>query len=317
MSLPFVLIGFFLLLIGGEALLRGAVSIGKRLHLSPLFIGVVIVGFGTSMPEMAIGIDAVLSNSSGIALGNAVGSNISNILFILAMAALVKPIARSERLIYPDGLLLVGVSVGFVFLCTQTLIPFWQGAAMTALLVAILGMEYLRIQKQSQHAKLIKQAPLPITEEKTWPPLVAVLMIAGGIFALIAGAEFLIKGATEIARRLDVPEEVIGLSVIAIGTSLPELASALVASFRGHSEVAYGNIFGSNLFNLLGIVGVSSMVGPMFVPEAIFLIDGPVMVGATLLMLFFLWTGRGLSRWEGLLMLLVYIGYIISRFAIG
>ena len=313
-SVIFVIIGFALLLIGGESLLRGAIALGRQLQMSPLFIGVVIIGFGTSMPEMAIGVDAVLSDASPIVVGNSVGSNIANILFILACAALIKPIARSGRVLFPDGLLLIIISLGFVLICTQKTIPAWQGAFMLAILVLLLTIEYLRIKRKADLEALLKKAPIPVKNEKTMHPLFALFFIIVGIVALVFGADYLIAGGSDIARTFNVPEEVIGLSIIAIGTSLPELASAVVASSRGHSEVAYGNIFGSNLFNLLGIIGVSSFVGTLEVPPSISMIDGPVMIIATILMLVFLWTGKGLSRKEGLLMLLAYVAYITARF---
>lgn len=321
MAYFFVAGGLLILLLGGEILTRGAVNLSKRFKLSAVFIGIVVVGFGTSLPEMAIGVDAVLQNAPGLAIGNAIGSNISNILFILAVAAMIRPFNRSERSLFPDGFILVAVSAGVVALGIQGIILPWQGAIMVVLLVCYLTFEYISAsRKKKQLAKITDTSdssdPYEPSNIKEIPLALAIIFIILGLLGLVAGAHILIEGATQIARDYKIPEEVIGLSILAVGTSLPELASAAMAAYRGQSDLAYGNIYGSNLFNLLGILGVAAIVGPLTFPEKVLLIDGPLMIAATCLMLFCFWTGKGLSRIEGLIMFGVYVSYIYLRYTV-
>lgn len=325
MSYAFVAIGLFALLLGGEILIRGAVGLSSRLKLSPVLIGVVIVGFGTSLPELAVGVDAVLKGSPGLALGNAIGSNIANILFILATAALITPFVRSSRALFPDGVILMVVSLGVLSLGFQGQILPWQGAVMVTILVCYMTGEAIYAHRKRKSLKLsesgdtsnVDDADAETYKSSTAKPMqliYALPCIVLGLIGLVIGANYLIDGASQIARDYNIPEEVIGLSVLAVGTSLPELASAVMAAMRGHSGLAYGNIFGSNLFNLLGILGVSAMVGTLTFPEQVLIVDGLVMITATGVMLFFFATGKGLSRIEGALMLLTYAAYITLRY---
>ncbi|MEM7620673.1 MAG: calcium/sodium antiporter [Pseudomonadota bacterium] len=322
MTYAYLALGLFILLFGGEILIRGAVGLSNRLKLSPVFVGVVVIGFGTSLPEMAVGVDAVMQNAPALTLGNAVGSNIANILFILATAALLKPFERSKRALFPDGFILVVASCGVIALGFQDVIHPWQGAVMLCILIAHMSTEYYYAQRKS---KLARQSATSTPDEdvfaysdvKPMSLALALAFISLGLIALLSGAHMLIDGASQIAREFYISEEVIGLSVLAIGTSLPELASAVTAALRGHPGMAYGNIFGSNLFNLLGILGVSSLVGTLNFPERVFFIDGPIMIAATLVMLLFFWTGKRLSRIEGGLMLSIYIAYIYLRYTLG
>lgn len=325
MSYAFVAIGLFALLLGGEILIRGAVGLSSRLKLSPVLIGVVIVGFGTSLPELAVGVDAVLKGSPGLALGNAIGSNIANILFILATAALITPFVRSSRALFPDGVILMVVSLGVLSLGFQGQILPWQGAVMVTILACYMTGEAIYAHRKRKSLKLSESGDMPSVDDadaetyksstaKPMQLIYALPCIVLGLIGLVIGANYLIDGASQIARDYNIPEEVIGLSVLAVGTSLPELASAVMAAMRGHSGLAYGNIFGSNLFNLLGILGVSAMVGTLTFPEQVLIVDGLVMITATGVMLFFFATGKGLSRIEGALMLLTYAAYITLRY---
>ncbi len=316
MILAYLLVGLLLLIVGGEALLRGAVALGKHLGFSPFVIGMVIVGFGTSVPELVVSLEATLRGASSMAVGNVIGSNISNILLILPIAALIRPIGKPARLMVPDGFVLLAVSLVVVMIGLQDQIPAWQGLTLVALLFSLVLIEYLRARKETALRRILTQSIL-LPEEVPHRPLVAILLVCTGIAVIVYGADLLVEGAVRTARLLGVSEGLIGLTIIAVGTSLPELASSIVASWRGHSEVSYGNIVGSNLFNLLGVFGAAILAGPVHFPTTMLIADGPVMIGVTTLMLFFLSTGRGLSRPEAACMLVAYVSYVGLRFTHG
>ncbi|MGD9829181.1 MAG: calcium/sodium antiporter [Hyphomicrobiaceae bacterium] len=317
MSTTFLMFsGLFLLGIGGEALIRGGISIGRRLHMSPLVVGMIIVGFGTSMPELAVSLRATLAGSPAIAVGNVVGSNIANILLILAVAALLRPIPMPSRLMKPDGFVLLAACLAVPLLGLQGTVPRWQGGAMLGVLFLMITAEYVRSRRQRAQEALHEE-PVPLPAEIPHRFWVAVLLVLTGLAAVIYGAELLVAGATAMARALGVSESFIGLSIVAVGTSLPELAGSVVATWRGHSEVAYGNVVGSSIFNVLCIFGAAVAVGPITVPAAMIWFDSVVMIAASVLMLVFVATGRRLSRNEGLVMLACYVGYIALRYKLG
>lgn len=301
-----------MLLIGGEALVRGAVALGLRFRLSPLLVGMVIAGFGTSMPELVVSVRATLAGAPSIAVGNVIGSNISNILLILAIAALVRPIGRPPRLFVPDGLVLLGISAGIVLLGLQEVIPRWQGAVMLGLLIGLIVLQYARERTTTSTAAA--EPPIPQPEQIPARPLIMALLILAGLGGLLFGADLFVDGAVGTAEVLGVSEGLIGLTIVAIGTSLPELATSTVASLRGHSDMAYGNILGSNLFNLLGILGCAVIAGPVAMPAIMVAVDGPVMVAATAVMLVFLATHARLNRIEAAIMLAAYVGYVSARY---
>ena len=306
--------GFLFLLAGGEALVRGAVAIGRRFKLPPLLIGMVIVGFGTSAPELVVSVDATLKGAPSLAVGNVIGSNISNILLILATAAILRPVTRPPNVLMPDGFVLLGVTGLILVLGLRGTITGLQGFVLVAILLGLIAVEYMRALRKARIASILEE-PLPLPTEVPERLLVSILLVCTGIAGLVFGAEMLVSGAIQVADALGVSKGLIGLTIIAVGTSLPELASTLVASRRGHSDVAYGNIIGSNIFNLLGVLGASAMAGTLEFPPAMVWFDGPVMLAATALMLVFLCTGKGLSRAEGIVLLAGYIAYVIARYA--
>lgn len=305
--------GLAILLLGGEALVRGAARIATRFRLSRLIVGLVIAGFGTSLPEFVVCVRAVSAGAPDLAAGNVVGSNIANTLLILAIAALIRPIDAARRGLIPEGLVLILVTVGVVLLALQETVPTWQGGAMVALL---LGLVALRFQldrtaetRRRATAQIVETvAPIPA---RGWLQLV---MVAAGLVALPLGGELFVRGAAQLASTLGVSNALIGLSIVAIGTSLPELATSAVAAMRGEAILGYGNVVGSNLFNLLGIFGVSTLAGPMRVPAVLVYLDGSVMILATAIMLWFLASRKRLTRGEAALMLCGYIGYITARY---
>ncbi len=305
--------GAALLLLGGETLVRGAAQVAVRYGLSRLMVGMVIAGFGTSMPEMVVSVRAVLGGTPGLAAGNVVGSNISNILLILAIAALIRPIDLPGRRLDPEGIILLAVSAGVMALGLQDTIPRWQGAAMVLLMIAIIAMKFREDRTAEDRREATEDlvetvAPLSFNSLK---PFVYILI---GVVALPVGGDIFVRGAVHIAQALGVSDALIGLTIVAVGTSLPELATTAIAALRGETTIGYGNIVGSNLFNTLGIFGVATMVGPMQVPETVVYADGGFMVAATAVMLIFMSTGARLNRIEAAIMLGAYIVYVSARY---
>lgn len=299
---------------GAELLVRGAVAIAKRLGVSAFFIGLTIVGFGTSTPELSTSLMAALKGSGDIAVGNVVGSNICNVLLILGATALIRPIAIELRLVRSELLVVILVSLlPFVALATGHIVTRWQGLAMVALLIGYLWRGYLagRREESRRQAELEAELEREVGLDPTKPanPLIAVLSIAAGLALLIAGSWLLVRSASGIARSFGISELVIGLTVVALGTSAPELFTSVVAAIRKQSDIAVGNILGSNIFNLLGILGVTAAVRPQAIDTQVFRLDAPLMLATAILLAFFMRSGSRLSRPEGACMLLCYATY--------
>lgn len=311
-----LLAGFALLLIGGEATLRGAVGLGRALGLSKLLVGMVIVGIGTSLPELTVAVDAVISGYPNLAVGNVLGSSIANALFILGIAGLINPVDRPARLLLPNATVIVVVAAGVALLGRRGVIGPREGLFMLAAYVALLTAEYLRAREETRLKPLVT-AQVPLPEEVPSRPAVALLLVGSGVGCLYLGADLLIEGAVGVARILGVTEGLIGLTVVSFGSTLPELVSAVVASRKGDSEVAFGNVLGSILFNLLAILGTASLAGTLLFPPVMVWFDGAVLTAACVLMIVFTLSGRGLSRTEAAVMIAVYVIYILARFAYG
>jgi cation:H+ antiporter len=314
MTYVLIAAGFALLLIGGEAVVRGSVSLAHRLGVSPLIVGLTIVGFGTSLPEMVVSVNAALVDAPGLAIGNVIGSNIANILLILGIAAMIMPVAVHPRAVTRDMACMSGATVIFVGVGMTGWLLWWQGALMLAVLTAYIGFTVWHDSKTNDAvAELHKQEAEEISEVPLRTLNVALIVVAG-LFAIVVGAEWLVTGATTLARDFGVPEEVIGLTLVALGTSLPELATSIVAACRGHSDVCVGNIIGSNMFNLFGIAGLTSLFAPLPFSEKIISFDLWAMLGATAIMIPFMITGLRVGRFEGLILLLAYGGYLLAHF---
>ena len=314
MSYLLVLGGLALLVGGGEALVRGAVALGLRLSVSPVFIGLTVVAIGTSAPEFTVAIQAVLIGSPDIAVGSVVGSNIANILLILGATALIQPISCQPRMVLRDGLFLVAISFALAMLSLTGAVSTGQGLAMIALLGLYLAYCYW--------AETVRNAPsaelhaAEVDEYRGLPPtfVVAIPAILLGLAGVIAGADMLIDGATAIARAAGVSEAAIGLSLVAVGTSLPELAVSLLAAYRGHAGVAVGNIIGSNIANILLILGATAALGGVPIADQIARYDVWVMAAAAVLMVPVMISGLRISRWEGVAFLAAYALYVLSLF---
>lgn len=311
--IPFV-VGLILLPVAAEVLVRGAVSLANRAGISPLVVGLTVVAFGTSAPELVVSIRATLNGSAGIAFGNVIGSNIANILLILGVAALIKPIVCNPRSFLRDSLVMLGATALFIGLALSGAIVFWNGALMVAMLVIYLIYSYWREKHGADAAKVHEEEAETLDTLKKSNIWLILLMVIGGLGGVIWGADLLVSGAVVIARGFGVPEEVIGLTMVAVGTSLPELATSVMAALRGHSDIGLGNVIGSNIFNILAILGITSMIAPMDVPDQIMQFDIWVMAGISLLLVPIMLSGSRLSRVEAGLFLIVYAAYIGLQF---
>lgn len=315
-NLLLILAGIALLAIGGEVLIRGAVGLGRRLGVSPLLSGLVIVGFGTSAPELVVSLDAALKGQPDIAVGNVVGSNIGNVLLILGLSALISPIVVHPLALRRDALVVLAASGLFMVLALGGALSRWEGLGFLVALLAYLALAYWTERRPASATAELYQAEAAHHERvpQSVPWMVAAVLV--GLALLIGGSRLLLAGAVAVAEQLGVSAAVIGLTLVAVGTSLPELSVALVAALRRQADVAVGNVLGSNIFNLLGILGLSAFVQPLPVHARILQFDQWVLVGTAVLVLLLLYTGRRLSRFEGAVLLLGYVAYAWLSFTV-
>ncbi len=307
-----VLFGFVFLLGGADILVRGAVGLARRLDISPLVIGMTIIAFGTSAPEFMVSFDAALAGSSAMALGNVIGSNIANILLIIGVAALLRPISIKPFVLTGDGLMLFGATALFAWFCWRGVIDNWQGGILLVVFVFFIAHAYWRGSHDGgvsaeMYGEEVKEFEGLTSLRRIWMALLA------GLAGIILGADLLVDGGSKMARIYGVADEVIGLTVLAIGTSLPELAASVVAAMRGHVDVAVGNVIGSNLFNLLAVIGSVALVMPLDVPQQVMNFDLWLMLGVTALMLPFFVGGWRLSRPVAFCLLMGYGAYITAQ----
>jgi cation:H+ antiporter len=310
--------GLALLFFGGEFLLRGAVAIAIRSGLSPLLIGLTIVACATSMPELLVTVTAGMKGVTDVGVGNIVGSNIANILLILGVAAFLRPIEIHPKLVLRDTCVMLGATGLFIFFALMGEIGLFHGGAMLAVLVVYLWATY-RLERSGN----VKVQDDVLGEVGTAPcsmPIAALLM-ALGLGGLVGGSELLIMGAVDLARAAGISETVIGtvigITLVAIGTSLPELATAIVAGMRGHTDVALGNVVGSNTFNLLLIVGTLAILTPFSVAAEVVSVDMWIMAAASLALLPVMFIMRRIGRIEGGVFLVLYIAFIAYQLSTG
>lgn len=302
--------GLVLLALGGELLVRGAVGMAARLGISPLLAGLTIVGFGTSMPELATSVQAALGGSPGIALGNVVGSNVANILLVLGVSALILPLTVNPVSFKRDSMALGGsalLATGAIMLGVIGMVP---GIILVCALVGYIWWAYKSESAADddechRHQAESEDRPVP---PDTGPVVLGAMVIAG-LGAAVYGASLLVEGAVVLASAAGVSESVIGLTVVAIGTSLPELIACVIAVIRKHGDVALGNVVGSCIYNLCGILGLTAIIHPIAVPAEIAQIDIWMMLGVTALLIVQLRSGWRLSRIEGTLLVTLYCGY--------
>ena len=316
LNILFLFVGIVLLTFGGEALIRGSLAAANRLGVSPLLSGLVIVGFGTSAPELVVSVNAAIEGRPDIAIGNVVGSNISNILLILGICAVITPLAVKPLVLKRDAATVVAASILFVILVGGSALGRADAGIFLAALITYLVWAYWSERFHAAPSGELHQAEAEELSSAPTSVLWTVITVVLGLLLLIGGSQVLLIGAIGIAEHFDVPEAVIGLTLVAVGTSLPELSISVIAAIRRHADVAVGNILGSNIFNLLGVLGVSSLLQPLPVHARILLFDQWVMLGTSLLLLLFLYTGSRLTRLEGGILLGGYGMYVWLSFTV-
>ena len=296
-----VALGLVILISAGDALVKGAVNLALRLGVPALVVSLTVVAFGTSAPELLVSIKAILDSAPGLALGNVVGSNTANVLLVLGTPALIATIHTGACETRRDFLLMAGASFLFVAFCLTGRLVWWHGIVLLAVLAAILIVTF-RTTREADAA--VEGADEGMARRRIG------VYLALGLVGLPLGADLLVDGATEIARTFGMSEAVIGLTLVAIGTSLPELATTVMAAIRRHADVALGNVIGSNLFNLTGIMGVAVLVGPVPVDPGFLMLDLWTMLGATALLIPFVFFGRDITRAWGLALSVLYAAYL-------
>ncbi len=301
--------GIVLLTIGGDLLVRGAVCIATALNVSRLLIGITLVGFGTSLPELVTSVRAALVGSPGIAVGNIVGSNIANLLLVIGVAALIYPLATPRDSIMRNGGMVAFATLILVGITQYGFIDREIGAGLIGLLILYFIYSYLRDRKLTAANGGTPHGDEDIPDSKV-NIMLALLMAIAGTALVILGARWLVDSSIDLARDYGISETVIGLTVVAVGTSLPELVTTVIAALRKQTAIGVGNILGSNIQNIFGILGVTAVIQPIPVPPEIAHLDIWVMSGATVLFLIFAVTNWRLCRFEGFLLLLAYAAYI-------
>jgi cation:H+ antiporter len=315
-NILFLLLGIGLLTIGGEALIRGSLAVALRLKVSPLLSGLVIVGFGTSAPELVVSLDAAVNQRPDIAIGNVVGSNIGNILLILGICALITPLTVTPRVLRRDAVSVVAASLLFLILASDQILGVVDALILLSCMTAYLVWAYTSERFHAAPSFELHEAEAKEVTALPTSILLTVFIVVLGLSMLIAGSKVLMIGAIGLAQHFQIPESVIGLTLVAVGTSLPELSISVIAAIRRHADVAIGNVLGSNLFNLLGILGVSALLQPLNIHARIFQFDQWVMLGTALVLILFLYTGHRISRLEGAVLLGGYSLYIGLSFTV-
>lgn len=298
------LAGLVLLVAGADVMIRGAVDLALRARISPLVVGLTVVSLGTSAPELLVSLFAAFKGSTDITIGNVVGSNISNITLVLGLCTVVLPIEvdrDARRIHWP---VLMAVTILLVVLMLDDVFQRWEGIMFTAMLV---GYVTALVWSSRRSQRLAGTAP-PVPQRAAW---LSVAMLLGGVAALSYGADLFVEGAVAIARTMGVSEQLIGVTIVALGTSMPELVTSLLAAFRGQADISLGNLVGSNIFNALGILGITAIVKPIPVSLQAFSLDMGFMLGTTLLLLPLMWAGYRFGRPKGAILLLAYLVYVV------
>jgi len=305
-----IIIGFVLLMVGAEYTVKGSVAIANKIKISTIIVGLTIVALGTSAPEFVVSIRAALNGAAGISIGNVIGSNIANIFLILGVASLIFPIKCRRRIFLRDYKFLLVVSVVFIAFALTGKFVLWHGIVLLIMLIGFIYYNYRNTSKST-----ICEGSISPMAHKSW--YFVLFVTISGLAGIIYGADLLVKGAVDIAKILGVSDEIIGLTIIAIGTSLPELATTVMAAIRKENGVALGNILGSNIWNIVFIMGFTSVVTDVSVPTQFMYYDIWIMLLATILLLPAMMTRARLSRSEGFVFVFIYSFYIVSQILIA
>lgn len=313
MTFVYLLAGLVLLVAGAEVLVRGAAKLAAQFGIPPLIIGLTVVAFGTSAPETAVSVQAALDGKGDLAIGNVVGSNIANVLLILGITALVAPLIVSRQIIRLDVPIMIGASLVTYALAYDGSLSRLDGILLFAGILAYTAFLIISSRREKKVAGGDEfEDEYGLNEPaKPYAWAINLALIVGGLVLLVSGSNFLVEGAVQMARALGMSELVIGLTVVAIGTSLPELATSVMAAFKGERDIAVGNIVGSNIFNLLCVLGLASMLAPSAIPVAAnaLAFDFPVMIAVAVACLPIFFNGYSINRWEGALFIAYYAIY--------
>ncbi len=313
MTLFLTIVGFVFLVGGAELLVRGSVRLAAAAGISPLVVGLTVVALGTSAPELAVGIQSARAGQPDLTLGNVVGSNISNVLLILGIAAIITPLVVHQNLVRLDVPIMIGSALLMLLLCADGTISRYEGFALITLLILYMTWSVRASRKETKTVKEEYSEAYGQPEKKSMHPALAFGCVIVGLVALVIGAGWLVDGAVVLAKALGVGELLIGLTVVAVGTSLPEVATSVIASLRGERDIAVGNVVGSNIFNVFGVLGASAVFSPRGIPvaPAAFRFDIPVMIAACGACLPIFFHGHRIARWEGALLLFHYVAYVV------
>ena len=303
----YIIGGLILLYFGANWLVQGAITLALHLGLSPLIVGLTVVALGTSVPEALVSVQAAIGHQGGIALGNVIGSNILNIALILGLSAFFSPLKVDSHLVKADVPLLAGATFMLVVLLEDFHISRMEGSFLLLCIVGYVAGNIMTVKRTSPEENKIEGVEVPEDHSKNLWRDISFLFI--GLIALAFGSNFLVTGAVDLARILGLSEALIGLTIVSIGTGTPEMATALMAAYRKRADLAIGNAVGSNLFNIMFVLGIAALVAPLD-GKGISSIDLYVMLGVTILLLPTVWTGRILDRKEGFLFLAIYVGYL-------
>ena len=306
-DLIFLFAGLFTLVLGGEFLVKGSTNLALRMRISPLVVGLTIVAFGTSSPELLVSINAALSGSPDLTMGNVIGSNICNLALVLGVSAIIRPIRVNSDSIKIDWPMTMGSSILLYLLVREGLLKSFEGLLFIGLLVGY-TVFVIRKSRKENHKIVLPEGQETIKGAGTKQLVKDIVLIVIGCIGLFFGSDWFVEGAKGLALDLGVSERVIGITVLALGTSLPELVTASIASFRNQTDLALGNLMGSNIFNILSILGITSMIKEIEVSDVILNIDMIWMLGITVLILPMMIHKREVGRYEGLVLLLIY-GY--------
>lgn len=298
--------GLVIMLVGAEGLVRGASALALKVGISPLVVGLTVVAFGTSSPELVVSIGSALEGNSDIAIGNVIGSNISNIALILGITALINPIKVNVQVIKREIPIMIAVTLIFLLMFLNLSLSRLEGALLFTGIIFYTSISYYLSKKENKKVEQEFEKEIPVVKGKI---SISILFVVIGLACLAVGSKFFVDAAVEIAMLFNVSQVIIGLTIVAVGTSLPELITSVVASLKKEGDIAIGNVVGSNIFNLLSILGITAVIFPI-ASEGIKLIDLGMFVLTAVIMLPLAWTGFVLKRWEGALLIILYIVYV-------
>lgn len=310
-----LLLGLLLLFLGGEGLVRGATALAKRLEIPTLIIGLTVVALGTGAPELAVSIIATLQDKPSIAIGNVIGSNIANILLVGGVASIIFPLVVKSQLLRREAPFLIASTFLITIMLYQDVIPRWQGITLIGFLVMVTYYIFKTAKSTGDHLieEQIEEVESQLHLKLSLPVSIIILLLS--LALLIGGSHIFVESASNIARHFNISEAVIGLTIVAFGTSAPELVTSVVAAYRKHTDIAVGNIIGSNLFNLIAIIGITSTVNPLSVDPTFIAFDAWFMVIITCIFTFMMFMGKRIGRIDGVILFAAYLAYIYYAYS--